>query len=131
MRGIAIDFVKEGAVLSVTRQVTDFDTIVQNSLVNCGTVAGSDPLYSGRGTELYSGSDLIGRVTTYEDAYHASNFAALDTLNFMRASDYDDDEHEKIQSVALEPIKYEGAQLNLNAVVTGSNGTRRGISIFN
>jgi hypothetical protein len=130
MEGLAIEFIKAGAVLAVTKKVADFSTIAQNGMVNIGTEKGSDPLYKKRGTQLYN-SGVVGALTTYSDAYHAANFAALDTVFFLKSSDYAVSEYERVEAVALEPITYTKSQMNINARFEGEAGTVIGKRITN
>lgn len=130
MEGLAINFVKSGALLAVGSKVSDFNTIVQNGMVNIATEAGSDPIYATRGTELYS-AGVLGALTTYDEAYHASNFAALDTSFFLKLSDYTEVNYERVRLVELQPVTYTGTQMNINARFEGENGTVVGKQVTN
>lgn len=127
MEGLGIDFNKGGAVLSAARKVVDFETIAQNGLVNLATVVGTDEMYPAKGTELYLPS-TIGSVTKYEDAYHQSNFAALDTVSFLQATDYEDVIYQRIDRIILEPVRFTGSYLQINAVFEAEDGTTIGIN---
>lgn len=130
MEGLALDFIKTGAVLAVNSKVSDFNTIVQNGMVNIGTENGSDPLYPTRGTKLYA-SGVVGALTTFEEAYHASNFAALDTTFFLKLSDYTVVDYERVRLVELQPVSYVGTQMSINARFEGETGTVVGKQILN
>ena len=130
MEGLAIEFESTGAVLDVSTKVSNFSTIVQNGLVNIGTIAGSDPLYLSRGTQLYN-SGVVGALTTYNDAYHAANFAALDTSFFLKRSDYADANYERVRLVEMQPVSYNGSRMQINVRFEGENGTIVGKQIVN
>ncbi len=130
MEGLAIDFERTGAVLDVLSKVSDFGTIVQNGLVNIGTITGTDPLFNTRGTQLYN-SGVVGALTTYNDAYHAANFAALDTTFFLKSSDYAEVTYERVRLVEMQPVTYTGSQMNINVRFEGENGTTVGKQIVN
>lgn len=130
MEGLSIEFIKSGAVLDVASKVENFGTIVQNGMVNIGTVAGSDPLYATRGTQLYS-AGILGALIAFNSAYHASNFAALDTTFFLKSSDYEEVNYERVKLVEMRPVTYTGTQLNINVRFEGEAGTIVGKQITN
>ena len=125
MKGLSIDFKKTGATLAVASSVTGFATVAQNGMVNIATSRGSDKVYPSRGTALYA-QGVLGDLTTYKSAYHASNFAALDTLLFALDSNYEDDTDERLKSVKLLPVTYTGTTMRAQATFIGVDGTRIG-----
>jgi hypothetical protein len=129
MKGLAIVFEADGATLSSTASVSGFATIAQNGLVNIATIKGSDALYPKRGTALYSGG-VAGKIPTYSLAYHAANFAALDTTSFIRSTDYSTVSYERLKKVSLKPALYEGTRMRLNAFFLGVDGTTIGKDII-
>lgn len=129
MEGLAINFSADGATLSTTDKVEHFATIAQNGMVNIGTIHGSDPINTNRGTDIYN-SGVLGKLTTYRAAYHATNFAAIDTEFYLRETDVDDPTYERVDSVTLEPKSYTNNVFTVNAFFTGENGSTVGKSIF-
>lgn len=94
MRDIAIDF-KGMCSLDPGREVVDRNATGQKCLVVALTVRGTDALYPDKGTDLVA--DFVGvNIVDAETSVHMLNFAALDALYFINATD------------GLEPDAYEG-----------------------
>ena len=126
MKGLALQFSgASGITLAVTKKVTDFNCVAQNGMVNIACDKGSDFIYPDKGTTLYKDA-LAGKVPTFTDAYHYSNFAALDTRFFLK--NQAPAGVEVIDKVVLLPFTYTTAGLVLNASFSGANGTTIGIT---
>ena len=92
MRSIPIEFGDAGARFNLDLPVlADFDTTVQNALVNLGTRMGSDWIYSDRGTDLQA-QGARGQMLDPQWATHSANFAALETVAFSRSTAQTTDE---------------------------------------
>lgn len=130
LEGLSVEFVASGARLDFSSRVSGFGTLAQNGLVNIGTVRGSDPVFPDRGTRLYR-SGVVGEITNYNTAYHASNFAAMDTMFFLRRSDYVDSTHERIKTVKLQPVEFVGTRMRLQARFEGDAGSAIGKDVVN
>ena len=86
MEGLKVDFVAGGMQLKTDEKVEGALATVQNVLVNVGTTKGSDRIFPSRGTNLLKRMVTSG-VQSYTDLMHTANFAALDTLFFVRANE--------------------------------------------
>jgi hypothetical protein len=119
MRGLRLIFDDAGPRFDTDHYVQDLDATVQNALVNVGTDMGSDPWFTGRGTNLKK-DGAAGRMATTTWANHAANFAALRTLAFSQATEADNNAF-KLQDFTLrcESIKLATAVLNVLAVSVG------------
>lgn len=127
MKGLSIDFKgTSGITLAVTEFVTDFRATTQDGMLNIACTKGSDIIYPDRGTNLYKDA-LAGKVPTLTDAYHVSNFAALDTKFFLNSVIVDGGE--RVDKIVLEPFSYENNRLKINATFTGDAGTTVGINV--
>ena len=116
MRAIRIKFDDGGPSFDTVNVVKDFDTTVQNAVVNVGTDRGSDPWFSNRGTDLKM-DGAAGRMATTTWANHSANFAALRTLAFSQATEAENNPF-KLQDFTLrcESIRLTTAVLNILAV---------------
>jgi len=121
-KSLKISFDSGGAVLKFDETVEDFDAVVQNGMVNIATEAGSDAGDSTRGTDFLREA-LQGKVADLLAAQHISNRAAIKTLFYLRRSDETDTTEERVDEVRLLPFEYDGFQLKVSAVFTGTNGT--------
>lgn len=126
MKGLALQFSgAAGVTIAVTKTVTDFNCVAQNGMANIACSKGTDAIYPDKGTTLYKDA-LAGKVPTFTDAYHYSNFAALDTRFFLKKEAPAG--VEVIDKVVLLPFSYTSSGLVLNASFTGANGTTIGIT---
>jgi hypothetical protein len=81
--GLALSFDKEGIRLLLDKSVSGLPAQVQAALLNVACARGSDPVYADRGTELMERAARDG-VWSPARAQHLVNFAAVDTLFFLR-----------------------------------------------
>lgn len=85
-KGLKVEFSEKGAILRPSQQVDGPRASVQNALVNIGTMKGSDKAFEDRGTDLFK-TVLARGLPSVSDARHAANFAAVNTLFFVRAQE--------------------------------------------
>lgn len=128
MKSIRIDFKASGCSLVLDETVEGFEAVAQNGMVNIVTAQGSDPGFPKRGTTLLVDA-LQGRMASLLASRHASELAAIDTLFFLRESDAPGTTEERAESVGLQPLGYDGTELELNAYFEGTNGTKVGYEI--
>ena len=125
MRGIRISFDSAGPRFDFSVIARDFETTVQNALVNISTAAGSDPIYPDRGTDLLL-DGVSGRLINNTWANHSANFAAISTLVFSQSVDDPSDPH-RLQNLTLQGAKIRGQTLMLSAQATAVDGQKMGI----
>jgi len=125
MKGLKLIFHTGGADFDFTTPVEDFDCLIQNSLVNIGSMKGTDRVFPDAGTNLFR-SALNGALLDTTAAAHASNFAALSTLNFVQANDYSDDPNPLV-GIILRPATFSRQRLTVDAQFTAADGTVKGI----
>lgn len=121
MKGLKITFEATGATISTSEKVEGVAAQVQNSLVNIAQQKGSDKLFPNKGTDIFRQA-LQGRIAGLQEAHHLSNFAALDTLFFIRDTLRDQD-MTKISRVVLKPFEYSGNRLRITSSFEFSDGS--------
>lgn len=126
MRGIRLEFDDNGPSFDFSKPLFDFETTVQNALVNIGTARGSDPIYGDdRGTDLLLDA-VSGRMVNNAWANHAANFAAVSTLVFSQRVDPAGDPH-GLREFRLKNAKITGQKLELSAQAVAADGEIRGV----
>jgi hypothetical protein len=125
VKALAINFGANGASLDFEHSVSDFSATIQAALVNMGTNRGSDDAYPQRGTMLLRDA-VSGRLVSEQVAQHAVNFAAVDTLFFVRAHE-PVDSGEKITEIVTEPLIQDVTSLRLRLQFRGDQGSIVGI----
>jgi hypothetical protein len=121
MRTLRLLFAHQGASFDLDAPLSgELECAVQNALVNIGSVQGSDGVYPTKGTRLLRQA-LNGVMFDNNAATHASNYAALDTLKFIKAADYPDTV-ERITTMAIKPASYSQGRLVVDAQFTSSAG---------
>lgn len=123
MEGIKIQFDKGEAIL-LEEKVEDFDTTVQNSMVNIGTTKNTDKIYPDKGTSILTRATQ-GIIADSNEANSEAVIASLDTLFFVRANDPADKPDIKLGKVALEPVDYDGIFLKINASFQNLEETKK------
>lgn len=83
MTGIGLLYEADGVSLDLGTLREGVSADMQNAVVNVMTAEGSDLGFPKRGTSL-SRRAMAGAITDLNGARHASNFAALGTMQFMR-----------------------------------------------
>lgn len=102
-RSLALKFQSGGELSIVTDEVVEgFRLVCQSALLNLLSEAGRDPIYSDRGTDLFSRA-LSGSVFDLRSASHECNFAASETLHFSRYVETAD-EADCLNAVQLKPV---------------------------
>ena len=126
---MAIEFDEDGASLRPDGLVEGFAATAQAIMVNVGTMAGSDPLYPGRGTDLLR-DGVEGRLVDTNTAQHRANFAALDTRTFFQELGYLAGEP-SLRSLAMGPAALDAGILRLDLRMVSSTGEEIGITTEN
>lgn len=121
-RDLLINFSVDGA--SITQQECAGVRVgMQQCGVNIGTDAGSDPLFPTAGTALLLDA-LSGKLFNETLAQHSANFAALDTLYFVRQHDDESlEESERIQSIDLLVTGLGYQRVDITATFGTTNGS--------
>lgn len=101
MNGLKVEFTDTGMRLIPDQSISGIMTTAQNALVNIGTSKGSDWAYPNKGTDLLRSSVRDG-IPTQTTARHYANFAAVDTLFFLRDSEAKTTD-ESLEQVTLTP----------------------------
>lgn len=122
MTGLKLQFATGGARIDFDEPVSGFFCEIQNALVNCGTERGSDPIFPNRGTDLGK-PEFLGSLINFMDAAHQANFAAMDTLFFLKEVASETNVHE-ISEMLLDPVGLREGQLLLTAGFTSRTGQR-------
>jgi hypothetical protein len=123
MKGLKILLSKNDTVIDLNNSVTGFDATVQNALVNIATQAGSDKIYSDKGTNLLKHA-VTGKIVGFNDANHEAQIAALATLFFSRDQDTGAPSTERLGSIAMSPVTYTEGTLTISAAFTDLEGSR-------
>ena len=123
MKGLKIIFSKTDSSIDTENYVEGFDTAVQNALVNIATQAGTDKIYSEKGTSLLK-TALEGKIVGFTDSTHEAQIAALDTLFFSRAQDVGLTGGYRLGQVNLQPLEYVNNSLKITAAFTDLNNSR-------
>lgn len=86
MKGLRIILDGADSTISFNEIVEDKNLYAQKALVNMVTENGSDKIFPTRGTKMLAES-INGKVYSRTGIVHIGNFAALDTLYFIRSTD--------------------------------------------
>ncbi len=124
MRGLRLNFSKTGPALDFSGPLVDFDTTVQNALVNLVTASGSDQLYPDRGTTLQL-DGAQGRMVNQVWAQQAGNFAALAVLNFSQKTEIQSNAF-KLQKFAVTSTRLQSGQAVFSVSATSVAGVTVG-----
>lgn len=127
MRGSKINFGENGPVFDFSAPLVDFDTTVQNAMVNTGMDYGSDPLYPDRGTNLLR-DGVQGGMINQLWANHAANFSALLTLSFSQKTEIQSNPF-KLQSFSLTSVALQNQTGVFNIVAVSVTNEQRGITL--
>lgn len=127
-KDIRILFDGDNTGFDFSEPVLDFESIIQDALVNTATIRGSDPIYEDRGTNLLSEA-VKGNLIDINSAIHASNFASIDTLLFMRQTEDNLTNPLRLSMYELQPVNFTYSGLQLNATFISSDGETIGTSV--
>lgn len=109
MRGIAVNF--NGSNSSISNKIVEgIQLTSQKCLLNMATEAGMDRLYPTRGVDILSKA-VAGAITDNNIAQHLGNFAALDTIFFVRETDYNKEDKDRVSDLDILPIAAKGSAL--------------------
>ena len=120
IKGIKLDFTADGVRILTDDTVEDFNALVQNCLVNIATTKGTDRIFPEKGTDLLK-DGVVGLLTSTGAVVASSTFASVNTLFFIRETDYDDTE-ESIENITLEPVNFELNLLELQTQFLSTQG---------
>lgn len=126
MKSLKLQFRRDGATLLTDAAVENRDATVQACLVNFATHAGSDPTHPSRGTDLLKRA-VTGLLISNQAAMHACNFAAVDTLFFVRAEEHAKSTHDKVTSILTKPALVDKTSLQVDLQFTFASGTVVGV----
>ena len=127
MKNLRLSFDNGGLRIHPNEEVDGIDSEAQNALLNIGTIRGSDPIFPQRGTGIFL-RGLQGKLGSRQAAIHEANFAAIDTLFFLR----DTDPHttnDKLSEVKLQVTEFSLGRLSLNALMTTLSGATVGVDL--
>ncbi len=113
MIGLKVKFDKDGASLLTDEQVEDTDATIQAALINIATPVGSDPAHPERGTDLLRRA-ASGAIVSPQEAAHAANFAAVDTLFFVRENEPAASDDDKLSAIDTNPLILSAQTLQVN-----------------
>lgn len=126
MRDIKIILNGDNSTIDLNSIVEDKLLYEQKALVNMVTVNGSDPIFADRGTDLLRDA-IYGKVYSSSGTIHIGNFAALDTIYFIKSTDSESvaDADYTINDINVGGISYSNATntLNLSVQVVYDDGT--------
>lgn len=126
MKDIKVIFKGDASEIDLTGEVVDKNLYEQKVLINMVTAQGSDPTYPDRGTNLLLDS-IRGKVYSKSGTIHVGNFAALDTIYFLRGTDYEDlyEAPFTVRDINVSTISYNNAEnvLHLSVQVTYADAT--------
>ena len=101
MKGLKFTFGDSGGYLEPDQQVQDVQCVIQNAMINIGTIKGSDTVFPEKGTDLLLQAVRNG-IPSVTQAQHYANYAAVDTLFFSRDTDIVTTD-DSIQQILLTP----------------------------
>jgi len=125
MRSLKIQFSKEGSDIDFNSEVTGFDATIQAAMVNMATHKGSDDTYPTRGTDILKRA-VSGLLINDREAMHTANFAAVDTVFFVRANE-PQASGEKLSQITTDPIIQDTTHLTLNLQFLSEQGRVVGV----
>jgi biotin carboxylase len=118
MRDIKIIFDGDASTIDLNSLVEDKNLYEQKVLVNMVTENGSDKIFPSRGTKMLADS-INGKVYSRTGTVHIGNFAALDTIYFIRSTDPEDiaEENYTLRDINVDGISYNSKDHALNMSV--------------
>jgi len=127
MIGVRINFSGAQPAFDWSQTAVDFDSTVQNAMVNLGTQLGSDSLFPDKGTYILQDA-AQGRMINLQWANNMSNFAAMRTLVFSKNTDVPGDKF-GMQALTLQAAVFNVNRLQLAIFATCVDGTTRGTQV--
>lgn len=98
-----MNFESGGAVFDIAEEVTGRYATIQAALINMATAAGSDNAFPSRGTTLLRQA-VSGALISEQEAMHAANFAAIDTVFFVRENEDSDTTDDRLDTIVTSPF---------------------------
>lgn len=126
MKSLRLQFHRDGAALVTDEIVTDREATIQACLVNFATTTGSDRTHPTRGTDLLRRA-VSGLLISSQEAMHACNFAAVDTLFFVRANEHAGGNHDKVVAILTQPAIVNKTSLQVDLQFTFASGIMVGV----
>jgi hypothetical protein len=126
MSGIALSFDRDGIRLMPDVSVSGLPAQAQAALLNVACSRGSDFMYEDRGTELMERAARDG-IWSPGQAQHLCNFAAVDTLFFLRATEAATGP-DSLKDVGLTPGPVSGQGMEIDLYCESLNGQSLGLS---
>lgn len=118
MRDLKIIFDGDTSTIDFNSLVEDKNLYEQKVLINMVTENGSDKIFPNRGTKMLADS-INGKVYSRTGTVHIGNFAALDTIYFIRSTDPEDiaEENYTLRDINVDGISYNSKDHALNMSV--------------
>lgn len=118
MKDLKIIFDGDASTIELNALVEDKNLYEQKVLVNMVTENGSDKIFPSRGTKMLADS-INGKVYNRTGTVHIGNFAALDTIYFIRSTDPADiaEENYTLRDINVDGISYNSKDHALNMSV--------------
>jgi hypothetical protein len=129
MKSLRIIFNETGAILDLNTEVSGFNAVNQDCLVNLGTRKGSDKVDPQRGSSLERIALQSSVIVSTQAATHLANIAASETSFYIQSSE-DPEETDKLQDIELETISLVNQSLELNTLATSENGELLGTKVL-
>lgn len=126
MKSLKLNFATSGADLIPTQAVEDHYATIQACLVNLATELGSDKVHAQRGTNLLRQA-VSGLLVSSQDAMHACNFAAVDTVFFVRANEPRAAAHDRVAAIRTNPMLLDKTSLRVDLQFVFVSGTEIGV----
>ena len=121
MISLALKFNADGRVQLLPELCTGNACLRQNAVVHLLTSEGSDPVFPDRGTTLLRDA-VRGAVVNRQGAEHVANFAALDTLFFMRQHELAGEIGRTIETLRLVLLTLTTGRLRFQLAFKFTNG---------
>lgn len=126
MKSLKLQFTAAGATLLTDALVEDREATIQACLVNFATFPGTDPAHPTRGTNLLKRA-VAGMLLSSQEAMHACNFAAIDTVFFVRAHEHAASLHDKVTVIMTKPAMVNRTSLQVDLQFTFASGATIGV----
>lgn len=109
MQAFPLTFKDGRAFIDLGTTISGPVTALQSALVNTLCDTGSDKIFPTRGSTIQADA-AKGRLISLQEARYAANFAALDTMSFMRQVN----PNLELEELTLAPVSFENQRLRLD-----------------
>lgn len=118
MKDIKLILDGDASTIDLSAEVEDKNLYEQKVLVNMVTAQGSDPVYPDRGTTMLIDS-IRGQAYNRAGIIHIGNFAALDTISFIKGTDPEEvaSEDFTVRDINVSTISYNNTTNTLSLSV--------------